>query len=152
MHVTCVAVTHIGNMNRAQKRFSAKVFLAILLLSTCLLFSEEISAVIGNRGEVFMWLALVIFVVVAFNNGKSTATHIPTYAERHSVFGRILDENPWMKIFYTVYGVAVVIGVFYVMSIEVGIVGFLGALFLVMLPIIIIKIKQAYIEAGNERE
>lgn len=142
-------------MNRAQKRFVAKVFLAMLLLVTALVFSEKISAMVGEHRKVLMWLVLfVVIILVALSNNKSAATHIPTYAERHLEFIRLLDENPWMKIYYVVYGLAVAIGAYHAMfnGIEIGSFGFLGALFLVILPIIILMMKKRYLEAGEEHE
>ena len=142
-------------MNRSQKRFAVKTFLATLLLVTSLLFSDEISAMVGEHKKAFMWLVLgFVTIVVAFSNNKSAATHIPSYAERHFEFNRLLDENPWMKIYYAVYGMAVVMGVYYAMSngIEIGSFGLLGTLFLVILPIITLMMKQAYMKAGKEHE
>jgi hypothetical protein len=78
------------------------------------------------------------------------AKRILSRAERHIYFNRIMDKNPWMKKFYIAYAVAVVIGFCYVLYNhvdmaevldEVEFFGFVGALSLVMLPIVIYKLK-----------
>jgi len=94
-----------------------------------------------------IFLALPLFIFIVLHLGGHSR-QIPTYAERHLVFERVMDENPWMKIYYAVYGVAVVIGVFYAISNNVNVAellgfwGFMGALAVLMVPIFIYKLQQ----------
>ena len=98
----------------------------------------------------FLALPLIIFLLLHLSRirGDKAAMQIPTHAERHKEFRRVMDENPWMKIYYALYGIAVVIGVYCAFSLninvaaEIGFWGFTGALAVLLIPIFIYKLKQ----------
>jgi hypothetical protein len=137
-------------MNYVQKKLVTKLVFVVLLLATLPMFHHWISSHLRILG----WGLFALIIVSAL--GKQKSIHIPTYDERHLEFNRVLDENPWMKIYYVVFTMAVAIGFYYTITNNVNIledIGFLGAyglISLVMLPVIIFKVRQAYIDAGED--
>lgn len=101
--------------------------------------------------------ALILFVVVSGIVNRTG--HVPTYAQRHAAFNQLIDEFPWLKIFYVAYAAAVVIGLLYSVSRhiyfvdmldEIGPVGFAAVLSLLGLPVGIARLLKLYKEAGEE--
>ncbi len=145
-------------MKTGQKKFVRKVLriasvaalAAIAAVFTYQHFGEEISA----HRDALKWGGLVLFLIVstlARAEGK-----IPNYEERHGALNRVFDENPWAKIYLVIYVIALAIGIYYAMShhidlVEaVGFFGLLGAVLMLMLPAFVIRLKEAYEEAGGE--
>jgi hypothetical protein len=95
-----------------------------------------------------IFLALPLFIFVVLRISGRNPSQISSYAERHLEFERVMDENPWMKIYYAVYGVAVVAGVFYAISKNINVAemlgfwGFMGVFVVLMVPIFIYKLQQ----------
>ena len=102
---------------------------------------------------------IVFICVMVFLLMTSISTRIPTYAERHRSFNRLVDENPWIKIYIAAILFAEAIACYlfatskHIDVIEildgVGIFGLLGALVLVFLPFIIIRLRELYTAAGR---
>jgi hypothetical protein len=84
----------------------------------------------------------------------STPSCIPTYAERHAVFNRLVERNPWIKIYVAVILLAEAAGGYLyavskgldvdVLLGRLGLFGMLGAIFLVFLPFILIRLNELY--------
>jgi len=87
----------------------------------------------------------------------SAPARIPTYAERHGKLNRLADKNPWVKVYVAAILLAEAVGCYrYAVSKDVeviagldryGFFGILGAIFLVFLPLIIIRLREAHDEA-----
>jgi hypothetical protein len=87
----------------------------------------------------------------------STTARSPTYAERHGKFNRLVDKNPWVKIYIAAILLAEAIGCYlYAISKDIdvtelldrfGFFGMLGAILLVFLPLIIIRLREVHDEA-----
>lgn len=99
---------------------------------------------------IFLGLPLFIFGMLYLTRSRGDKTvQIPTYAERHVKFRRVVDEYPWMKIYYAVYGVAVVIGLYYAISNNINVAeklgfwGLMGSLAALMIPVFIYKLGQS---------
>jgi len=149
-------------MNNAQKNLVKKVAVTIGLVILIIIVSSILSKSLpdewlSTHREALTWSALVLFVIIsAFAKNKQP---IPTYTERHQVFNRLFDENPWAKIYVVVFVIIIAIGLYYISSnhIDMGAVldkmgffGFVAAIALLMLPIFIIKLKESYDEAGEK--
>jgi hypothetical protein len=92
-------------------------------------------------------------------NVISAPPHIPTYAERHGKFNRLVDRNPWIKIYIAAILLAEATGCYlYAISKRMdaadllekfGFFGILGAILLVFLPLIVIRIREMFTETSD---
>jgi len=134
-------------MTKAQKKIASGWVLIIFLLVNWAIFDEWIL----EHWEIIQWpLFTAVFIALMFSNAKKGA------GEGRQEINRIVKENPWIKIYLAIYGIALAIGVNYIIfnniniSKQVGTFELLCTILLLILPIFIIKQKEAYIEAGKE--
>ncbi len=145
-------------MNTGQARFLRKVALNIALVALIAVAAMTISALLptgwltAHRGAV-EGVALLVFGVVS-----AVARHeqpLPSRAERHAELNRVFDEHPWAKVYLALCCMALAVGLYLVGTrhidlAEVGFLGLLGAVLLMLLPVFFIKLKEAYDAAGEE--
>ena len=134
-------------MTKAQKKIASGWVLIIFLLVNWAIFDEWIL----EHWKIIQWpLFAAVFIALMFSNAKKGA------GEGRQEINRIVKENPWIKIYLAIYGIALAIGVNYIIfnniniSKQVGTFELFCAILLLILPIFIIKQKEAYIEAGKE--
>jgi hypothetical protein len=134
-------------MTKTQKIIVFNWLLAVLLLILFPVFEGWIL----DHWKTLKWpafAALVIFVALSKN------TSISTRAEGRFEFNRIADEHPWIKIYWVTYGIVIAIGDYYAISHQidlvndVGVFSLAGPILLLLLPIVIIKQREAWNEAG----
>ncbi len=134
-------------MTKAQTRIAFNWLLIAILLIIFSVFDDWIM----EHWESLKWLIFLVLIIIGTLHKK-----IPTYTERHFEFNQLIEENPWLKVFYGFYLLGIVAGNYYIMSHginivkEVGIFGLFGAVLLLILPVYIIRQKELYIEAGKE--
>ncbi len=145
-------------MNTNQKRFVKKVALditvMILIAVAAVKVNERIPAgwLTAHHGTV-EGVALLVFIVVGALAQREGP--LPSRAERHAALNRVYDEHPWAKVYLALYCFVLAVGLYLVGThhidlVEVGFLGLLGVLLLMMLPVFIIKLKEAYDAAGEE--
>ena len=134
-------------MTKVQKKIVIAWFLVLLLLATFMIFDNWIS----EHWSTLMWPSFAVILILFALSKKD-----PAQARKEGILdaNRIIEENLWIKIYYAIYGMIVVIGASYIVlnNIDVGDMVFKGAfitIILVVLPIKIIQSKEAYIKAGK---
>ena len=132
-------------MTRAQRKIIFNWCLVVALLIIASIFNEWIL----KHWETLKWPAFaVLFFVGVLQKNR------PSRAEAHLKFNQVFDEHPWIKIYIAVYGIAIAIVDYYAISHQINLVENLnffelsGAILLLLLPIFIIKQKEAWDEAG----
>ncbi len=146
-------------MNAGQKRFVKKValnFVVVILIA--------IGAMTVNEWLPAGWLtahhvvvegvALLVFIVVGALAQREGP--LPSRAERHAALNRVYDEHPAAKVYLALYCMALavalyLVGTHHIDLAEIGFLGLLGAVLLMMLPVFLIKLKEAY-DAAREEE
>lgn len=149
-------------MNVAQRKLVTKVagiaLLLVLIAVSSLLLNEWLpDAWLAAHGETIKWTAFVLFLGLGLLASKSGP--MPTYTERHAAINDFYDEHPWAKVYLACCVMAIAVGLYFVATRHIdmgevlqklGILGFLGAVFLLILPNILVKLKEAYDAAGEE--
>jgi hypothetical protein len=130
-------------MTKAQKKIVFNWCVVVALIIIFSIFDDWIS----NNWETLKSPAFAALLFVgALSKNK------PTRAEAHLEFNRIIDEHPWIKIYLVVYGIAIAIGDYYVMTNHINLIEYVsffnlsGAILLLFLPIFILKQKAAWYE------
>jgi hypothetical protein len=130
-------------MTKAQKKIVFNWCVVVALIIIFLIFDDCIS----NNWGPLKWLAFAaLFFVGAYSKNK------PTRAGAHLEFNRIIDEHPWIKIYFVVYGITIAIGDYYIMTNHIDLIEHVsffnlsGAILLLFLPIFILKQKAAWYE------
>ena len=148
-------------MKAVQKQFVRKVlrniFLSALLLIVAAAFHRHFADWISHHREVIGAAALVVFAIV-FGMAKRTQ-RLAARAETQAAFSELMDDYPWLKMFYVFYAIAIVIGVLYSAITHVylaellertGFIGLVGLFMLLGVPVGIASLLRSYDEAGRE--
>lgn len=149
-------------MNNAQRRFVIKVTVISFLLVLIAVSSWVVNAWLphewlAKHGETVKWSAFALFLIIGILARKDGT--VPTYSERHETLNHFYDEHPWAKVYLACIATAIAAGLYFVGSHRIdmvtvmhksGVFGFLGAIFLLFLPNIIVKLKEVYDAAGEE--
>jgi hypothetical protein len=145
-------------MNIDQKGFVKKVALnialVILIAVVAIMINELLPAgwLTAHHGTV-EGIALLLFIVVGALAQREGP--LPSRAEQHAALNRVYDEHPWAKVYLALYCMALALGLYLVGThhidlAKVGFLGLLGVVLLLMLPVFLIKLKEAYDAAGEE--
>lgn len=146
-------------MNAAQREFVRRtirnlLLIALLVMAFSVLYKWMPVDWVSNHREGVPSVAFVLFVIAAgfAQHGK----RIQTRAERHAAFNELMDEYPFLKVFYVVYAIAIVIGLFFMLRKHIylvdildktGFLGLAGPILLLMVPVGIAKFLRSYEEA-----
>lgn len=143
-------------MNTAQKKLVGKIAFAIFLLVLIAsawpakgLFPAALSA----NGDLAIRLVLGAAIIL----GAAAGGRVPTYTERHDALNRFYDQHPGAKVFLVACAGTEAIGLYYAgthhidLADKAGFFGLLAAVLApIMLPLIGIRLKDAYDEAGKD--
>lgn len=149
-------------MNNAQEKLVTKVagitvLLILIAVSAAVLSKWLPHEWLAKYGETVKWSAFLVFIIAGALASKSDP--ITTRSERQAVVSVFYDEHPWAKVYLACCVIAIAIGLYFVATYHIdmgavmeklGMFGFLGAIFLLILPIVIVKLKEAYDAAGKE--
>ncbi len=147
-------------MNAAQREFVRRTIrnlslIALLAIIFSVVYEWMLLDWVSSHREGASSVALVLFVIAA-----GLARHskrIPTSAQRHAAFNEVMDDYPFLKMFYVVYAIAIVIGLFFMLLKHIylvdildktGFFGLAGPILLLMVPVGIAKFLRSYEEAG----
>lgn len=138
-------------MTKAQKKIVSGWLLVALLIIILSVFNDWIL----GHWDTIRWPSFVVILIIAALSKKK---HSP--ADGRFQINRVVEENPWVKIYLAIYcvaiaiAIAIAIGANYVIfnniKLEAGFVELFSAMGLLILPIIIIQQKEAYLNAGKE--
>ena len=133
------------NMTKAQKKIVSGWSVIVSLIITFSVFNDWIL----ENWDTIRWPAFIVILIFAALSNKKHST-----ADGRFQINRVIEENPWIKIYLAIYSSAITIGAIYVIfnniKIEAGFVELFTAMGLLILPIIIIQQKEAYLNAGKE--
>lgn len=132
-------------MNKPQKKIVKRWALMTFIIILLMMFS----GLIQDNWSALRWPTFAIIMIIAlFDNTKRS------HSEGRFQLNRIVEENPWVKLYLTIYLIIIAIVVNYVIYndiiLNIGANSLFLAIGLLILPIIIIQQKEAYINAGKE--
>jgi len=116
------------------------------LLTTIVLLSIFDEWISENWGTLKYPLLIIIVVIAVFSNRRRENSN------EWREINRIVEENPWIKIYLVVYGSILTYGVYYIVSNNIKVQGafeMLLAIYLLVFPVYVIKSKERFIDAGK---
>lgn len=132
-------------MTKTQKKIVSGWLIVGLLIVILSAFNDWIL----KHWDTIRWPSFIVILIIAALSKKKHS-----HADGRFQINRVVEENPWIKIYLAIYCVAIAIGSCYVIfnniKLDVGFVELSSALGLLILPIIIIQQKEAYFNAGKK--
>lgn len=133
-------------MTKAQKKLVSGWLLVLGLVICAIIFGDWIR----DHWEIIKFPMLFVIIIAALF-GK----HRPqdARAEGRIQLNRIVEENPWVKVYLAIYTLLIAIASGYIIfnhiKLELRFMVLFIPIILLVLPIVIIQQKEAYINAGK---
>ena len=130
-------------MTKAQKKIVFNWCVVAVLITIFSIFEDWILL----HWETLKWPAFAVLILAGvLRKNKHTR------AETHFEFNQIINEHPWIKIYYVAYGIVIALVDYYVITNHIDLVQYVsffklsGAILLLFLPVFILKQKAAWYE------
>jgi len=134
-------------MTKDQRKIVRGWAVAALLICLFLIFSELI---LEYWDYIRFPILIVIIVIVSLSKRRSRHTQWEGMVQ----LNRIVEEYPWVKAYYAIYCLLIAISVNYIIFndiiLEVSVKEYFLPFALLILPIIIVQQKEAYVNAGKK--
>jgi len=134
-------------MTKAQRKIVCGWVVIALLVCLFLIFSELI---LEYWDYIKFPMLIVIIVIVSLSKQRSRHKQW----DGMSKLNRIVEEYPWVKVYYAIYCLLIAIIVNYIIFndiiLEVSVKEYFLPFALLILPIIIVQQKEAYVNAGKK--